>query len=927
MEKTLTFIRYPHLLLLGCFFLLLGGQASAQGILQAEYFWDADPGPGNGTAMLVSDGNFDEAVESVLANSVALPPAGPHSFSVRLMDSTNTWGPAFKTVLYIESAPNIQLPGLLAAEFFWDTDPGQGNGSPLLAFDGNFDEALEQVFANGLNLPPSGLHSLNLRCRDSANTWGPVFTTVVSIEDSISPDAPEIAEAEYFWDVDPGPGNGSPLLAFDGNFDEALEQSLASPSLPASSGLHSFNTRLRDASGQWGPVFTTILSLEDTIAASSRGVVAGEAFWDNDPGPGNGLPLLVLDGNFDEALEAVRDSLGSLSLSLGPHALRVRLRDESNNWGPTFSTVVWVDTSLVPITNQLSGPLTLCANQGLSGHAYSTLFTPGNSYTWSVSGGVITGGQGTNAVTVDWNAVGPHSISVQGCNTNGCGNTYTQAVTIVPALNPTIVHSGATNVCHGDSLLLEAPGGSAYNVTWLFNGSPIANATDSSYMAGLSGNYQVIFSAGPNCPDTSAALSMTVLSPLVSHAGPDQTLCFGVDSIAIGGSPTASGSMSPYNYHWTGAGLGSIGVANPMAGPSSSGYYVVTVQDAAGCESVDSVLLDLNPSLFASAGNDTVLCQGAQVVLGGAPSGSGGSGAFTYSWTPSAGLNNASAANPTASPSASGSYVLTVQDGVGCDAKDTVVVNLHPALFADAGNDSSICAGSSFQIGGNPSASGGDGPYSYLWTPSTGLNDPTLANPTATISSLGNYTLEVQDFNGCTAVADVIISVLPSAVAGFNYTANQGTVDFTDASQDADSIVWDFGDGNSSGQLNPSHTYTASGSYLACQIAFNECGSDTSCQTVNVVIIGTGTGLARQPVVYPNPNAGVFHIDPQGFSLEALTLRDLHGRIVYESKDLGGTSTPFKIQLPDLPSSVYMLEMQGGGARQVVRMVIEAGAM
>ena len=52
------------------------------------------------------------------------------------------------------------------AEYFWDTDPGEGNGVPLQSKDGNFDESLEELVGAGVDLPStSGLHLLHVRVK------------------------------------------------------------------------------------------------------------------------------------------------------------------------------------------------------------------------------------------------------------------------------------------------------------------------------------------------------------------------------------------------------------------------------------------------------------------------------------------------------------------------------------------------------------------------------------------------------------------------------------------------------------------------------------------------------------------------------------------------------------------------------------------
>ncbi|MEM9858558.1 MAG: hypothetical protein AAF843_14450 [Bacteroidota bacterium] len=80
---------------------------------------------------------------------------------------------------------------------------------------------------------------------------------------------------------------------------------------------------------------------------------------------------------------------------------------------------------------------------------------------------------------------------------------------------------------------------------------------------------------------------------------------------------------------------------------------------------------------------------------------------------------------------------------------------LLPDLVANAGVDQSVCAGESVTIGGNPSADGGDGNYSYSWSNGAG----TISNPEITPQETTTYTLTVEDNSGNTATDEVIVAV------------------------------------------------------------------------------------------------------------------------------------------------------------------------
>ncbi|MCX6223902.1 MAG: T9SS type A sorting domain-containing protein [Bacteroidia bacterium] len=81
------------------------------------------------------------------------------------------------------------------------------------------------------------------------------------------------------------------------------------------------------------------------------------------------------------------------------------------------------------------------------------------------------------------------------------------------------------------------------------------------------------------------------------------------------------------------------------------------------------------------------------------------------------------------------------------------------ALTATAGHDTLVCSNHPVVLGGNPSATGGNSSYVYLWLPTDGLNDQTSSNPTAILSETKTYTLTVTDGNGCMAISSVKVQI------------------------------------------------------------------------------------------------------------------------------------------------------------------------
>jgi len=317
----------------------VSAQMRTAAIQQAEYFWDEDPGEGSANTLVALDGNFNKAIEQVFTNALNMPSEGYHSFHIRIKDESGTWGSTFaKTILVNQTLSSREIK-VMQGEYFWDADPGQGAGETLLALDGNFNQAIEQIFADDISMPSQGAHVFNIRLKDEDGVWGTTFSKTILINASIASRDLYIQQAEYFWDEDPGEGSANTLVALDGNFNKAIEQVFTNTLNMPSEGYHSFHIRIKDESGTWGSTFAKTILVNQTLSSREIKVMQGEYFWDADPGQGAGETLLALDGNFNQAIEQIFADEITMP-SEGTHVFNIRLKDEDGVWGSTFSKPV-----------------------------------------------------------------------------------------------------------------------------------------------------------------------------------------------------------------------------------------------------------------------------------------------------------------------------------------------------------------------------------------------------------------------------------------------------------------------------------------------------------------------------------------------------------------------------------------------------------
>jgi hypothetical protein len=320
--------------------------AQVVSLSQAEYFWDTDPGEGNGTTITASDGNFNSAFEKIAISGLGAPSVGLHKFCVRVKDNLGVWSPVVTNVIKVESTTTPTPVSLSQAEYFWDTDPGEGSATPLLATDGNFNSAFEKVAVTGLNAPSVGMHKFSIRVKDNQGVWSPVFTNIVNVGSTTTPTPVSLSQAEYFWDADPGEGSATPLLAIDGNFNSAYEKVAVTGLNAPSVGMHKFSIRIKDNQGVWSPVFTNIVNVEATTTPTPISLSQAEYFWDTDPGEGSGTAFLATDGNFDSAFEKIQKTGIPIVNPIGLHIFNVRVKDNSGVWGPVFKNAIFIESVL-----------------------------------------------------------------------------------------------------------------------------------------------------------------------------------------------------------------------------------------------------------------------------------------------------------------------------------------------------------------------------------------------------------------------------------------------------------------------------------------------------------------------------------------------------------------------------------------------------
>ncbi|MFN8362088.1 MAG: PKD domain-containing protein [Candidatus Kapaibacterium sp.] len=374
-----------------------------------------------------------------------------------------------------------------------------------------------------------------------------------------------------------------------------------------------------------------------------------------------------------------------------------------------------------------------------SGCLGSTLvFTDGSTFgkrrEWLFTGG--TPATSTDSVVfVTYSTAGTYSVRLIVINDNGSDTTFTQAV-VFPL--PTANAGTDKTICLNSKAQIGDKPDIDNKYAWLPT-TDLDNPSIANPNASPKSTTQYILTVTSEHGCIAYDTVLVTVGNIVAKVSNDTTICSGtsIQLLASGGA----------KYTWSpSTGLSDTTIENPTATPTKTTTYKVLVSSGT-CEDSAFVTITVNPQPTANAGQDKTLCIGASTEIGEASQ-----AGFTYQWQPTNGLDDATKANPTASPTRTTQYILTVSGNGGCTASDTVLVTIG-TIKAIVSNDTSICEGASVKL----FASGG---AKYEWSPSVGLDNPFIATPTANPTSTTKYKVLVSS-GACIDSAFVTVTILP----------------------------------------------------------------------------------------------------------------------------------------------------------------------
>lgn len=551
----------------------------------------------------------------------------------------------------------------------------------------------------------------------------------------------------------------------------------------------------------------------------------------------------------------------------------------------TLTATIGVDLAAGPLVSPSNGCSGLGNNEVIGFQIFNLGNNTVNAFTisYSFNGGTVYTESVTTPIPADssliYYSANPVDLSVPGIyefsltinvpnDITPENNTLVTTLVNQPVIQAAFTMTDTSFCASGQSIILSAtPSGGLFT-------------SISTSIIGNNGIYSVVFNqpgtfildytyTDTNNCTSAASQEFVIQSAPFIDLGTTPPFCQG-DTFIL----NPSGNYSTYIW--------SDGSSTSSLSVTTSGTYSVTVTNNNDCEANDDITLTFNALPQINISGDSTLCEGGTVSL------SVNNPLSTYIWS-----NGVS--NNTITVDSAGVYTVTVTS-LGCSSSASVLVVEYPNPSVPTGTEVGGCEGEIITLEAGVW-------LAYQW--STGETSPSIQ-----VTQAGNYSVTIYNQYLCSSSYNIGVYFNPLAVAGFTYAIDEGNVQFTSTSQNetAGSYQWHFGDGASSGQQNPLHSYALSGTYNASLTVSNDCGDDTYTESLTISLSDEENEMLKAIQLFPNPaNEQVQLIFPANHSFVQWSLKDVNGRVVMSESIQAQAS--LQINLEDLASGSYFIQL------------------
>ena len=459
--------------------------------------------------------------------------------------------------------------------------------------------------------------------------------------------------------------------------------------------------------------------------------------------------------------------------------------------------------------------------------------TFGSATFWSWSFGDASGA-GTQNPTHVFSTPGSYTVSLvtgNGTSTDSVSHTVTA---VAGAFVAEFSWSPASPTVGQSVQFTDETAGSPTFWSWSFGDASGLGIQNPTHVFSTPGSYTVSLVTGNGTSTDSVSHTVTAV------AG-----AFVAEFSWSPASPTVGQSVqftdetagSPTFWSWSFGDASGLGIQNPTHTFSAPGSYTVSLVTGNGT-SADSVSHTVTAvagafvAEFSWSPASPTVGQSVQFTdeTAGSPT------FWSWSFGDASGLG---IQNPTHTFSAPGSYTVSLVTGNGTstDSVSHTVTAVAGAFVAEfSWSPASPTVGQSVQF--TDETAGSPTFWSWSFGDASGLG---IQNPTHTFNAAGSYTVSLVTGNGTStdSVSHTVTAVAEAVVAEFSWSPTSPTVgqsvQFTDETTGSPTFwSWSFGDGSAMTAQNPTHAFSAAGSYTVSLHAANSTGSDSVSHTVTV---------------------------------------------------------------------------------------------
>lgn len=354
------------------------------------------------------------------------------------------------------------------------------------------------------------------------------------------------------------------------------------------------------------------------------------------------------------------------------------------------------------------------------------------------------------------------------------------------------------------------------------------------------------------------------------------------------------------SYSWTdqnGNSISNQSTATVTPGPNA--IYKITVTAPNECRLTDSIAITVNntiPQQMTIHSNSQYVCEQTGTEL------------YFYAtdvvWSTGATTQQITV-------NQGGTYTVTGTSENGCLVAGEITIAPYSTISS---NGSIICEGQSLTLTANTIDNSTNA--AYFW--STGENTQSI-----NVQSAGTYSCMVATPN-CSYTAYISVTEASNSTYTpviFDNSINGLDVSFTNSDNDAENFLWNFGDGNTSTDANPNHTYSSAGTYNVCLNATNHCGqSGEICASITVVDELNVNNLQKNILtIHPNPTSSFITIS--NIPAEAtISVLDYTGRIVLEK---ASKNTSEELDLSNCTPGMYIVQIASNNKLMQEKVIVK----